>query len=190
MRKEHRNLSRKQKGSNNWQKQKRKLAQAYKDLVNKRDDILHKLSNWYVKNYDLIAIEDVDSKELSENRFGLGKYIRSQAWSRFAEFLEYKASQAGVRVEQVLPEYTSQDCSNPACENREVKSLDECSECGFEADRDVNAAWNVLFKGVDRLEFEDNLGQGLSELMPVETDTADGMCISLSVVIESGIPRL
>ena len=194
--KEQRNLSRKQEGSNNWQKQKRQLAQAYQDLVNKRDDILHKLSNWYVENYDLIALEDVDSKELSENGRGLGKYIRSQAWSRFAEFLEYKALQAGVRVEQVDPAYTSQDCSNPACDNREKKSLDErrhkCPDCGFEADRDVNAAWNVLLKSVDRVgqQFEGSVGQGLSELTPVETDTADGTLVPLSVVAEAGSPRL
>jgi len=198
VRKEQRNLSRKQEGSNNWQKQKRQLAQAYQDLVNKRDDILHKLSNWYVENYDLVAIEDVDSKELSENGFGLGKFIRSQAWSRFAEFLEYKASQAGVRVEQVDPAYTSQYCANPECEHREKKSLDEriheCPECDFEADRDVNAAWNVLFKGVERLEHEigntKSVGQGLSELTPVETDTAGGTHVPLSVVAEAGSPRL
>lgn len=193
MRKEQRNLSRKQKGSNNWYKQKKQLAQAYEDLVNKRDDILHKLSNWYVENYDLIALEDVDSKELSEQGRGLGKFIRSQAWGRFAEFLEYKASQAGVRVEQVDPAYTSQDCSNPACSHREKKSLDErthdCPECEFEADRDVNAAWNVLFRGFERLG-RGELGQGLSELTPVETETADGTLIPLSVVAEAGSPQL
>jgi putative transposase len=195
--KEQRNLSRKQKGSNNWHKQKCQLAQAYEDLVNKRDDILHKLSNWYVENYNLIALEDVDSKELSEQGRGLGKFIRSQAWSRFAEFLEYKASQAGVRVEQVDPSYTSQDCSNPECGNRDKKSLSErsheCSECGFEADRDVNAAWNVLFKGIERLEYDsgrNDLGQGLSELTPVEIETAGGTIVPLSVVAEAGSPRL
>ena len=197
VRKENRNLSRKQEGSNNWQKQKRQLAQAYEDLGNKRDDILHKLSNWYVENYDLIAIENVDSKELSENGFGLGKYIRSQAWSRFAEFLEYKASQAGVRVEQVPPKHTSQDCANPDCDHREKKSLDErthdCPDCEFEADRDVNAAWNVLFKSIERLDYEsgiDEVGQGLSELTPVETETASGTSIPLSLVVEAGSPRL
>lgn len=198
VRKEQRNLSRKQEDSNNWHKQKRQLAQAYEDLVNKRDDILHKLSNWYVENYDLITLEDVDSKELSKNGFGLGKYIRSQAWSRFAEFVEYKASQAGVRVEQVPPKHTSQDCSNPECDHREEKGLDErshdCPECEFEADRDVNAAWNVLFKGIKRLEYDsgnnDLIGQGLSELTPVETETADGTMVPLSLVIEAGSPRL
>lgn len=195
--KEQRNLSRKQEGSNNWLKQKQRLAKAYEDLTNKRDDILHKLSNWYVKKYDLIALEDVDSKELSENNFGLGKYIRSQAWSRLAEFIEYKASQVGVRVEQVNPEYTSQDCSNPACDNREKKSLDErehsCDECGFEADRDVNAAWNVLFKSIGTLENKsdtNSVGQGLSELTPVETETADGTLVPLSIVAETGSPRI
>jgi len=133
VRKEHRNLSRKEYESNNYYKQKQKLAKAYTNLVNKRDDVLHKLSKWYVKKYDLIALEDIDSKELSEQGNGLGKYIRSQAWSRFAEFVSYKASQAGVHVFQVDPAYTSQDCSNPSCNNRQKKSLSKrehsCSEC-------------------------------------------------------------
>jgi len=78
-----------------------------------------------VYKYDLIALEDIDSKELSEQGNGFGKYIRSQAWSRFAEFVNYKASKAGVHVIQVDPTYTSQDCSNPSCSGREKKSLFE-----------------------------------------------------------------
>lgn len=88
-----------------------------------------------MENYDLIAVEDIEPKELSEQGRGLDKYIRSQARSRLVEFIEYKASQAGVRVERANPEYTSQDCSNPNCENRENKSLDErghsCDEWGL-----------------------------------------------------------
>jgi putative transposase len=184
VRKEHRNLSRKEYESNNWYKQKQKLAKAYDNLVNKRDDMLHKLSRWYVEKYDLIALEDIDSKELSEKGNGLGKYIRSQAWSRFAEFVSYKASQAGTHVVQVDPAYTSQDCSNPSCDAREKKSLSErehsCSECGLSMDRDVNAAWNVLFKSFDKI------GQGLAELTPVETGTADETLVSLSSVVDAG----
>ena len=183
VRKEHRNLSRKEYGSNNYHKQKKKLAKAYTDLVNKRDDVLHKLSKWYVEKYDVIALENVDSKELSEQSTGLGKYIRSQAWSRFAEFVNYKASQVGVHVVSVDPAYTSQDCSNPECENRVKKSLSErehsCSECGLELDRDVNAARNVLRKGLEKI------GQGLAEFTPVETGTSCE-AVSLRSVCEAG----
>ena len=149
--------------------------------MNKRDDLLHKLSKWYVEKYDIITLEDVDSKELSEQ--GLGKYIRSQAWSRFAEFVNYKASQAGVHVVQVDLAFTSQDCSNPSCNNRQKKSLSErehfCEECGLSMDRDVNAAWNVLFKSFEKV------GQGLAELTPVETGTSCD-AVSLSSVAEAG----
>ncbi len=183
VRKEHRNLSRKEYESNNYYKQKQKLARAHTNLVNKRDDVLHKLSKWYVEKYDLIALEDIDSKELSEQSNGLGKYIRSQAWSRFAEFVSYKASKAGVHVVQVDPAHTSQDCSNPSCSSRQKKSLYErehsCEECGLSIDRDVNAAWNVLFKS-----FED-IGQGLAEYTPVETGTSCD-AVSLSSVVEAG----
>lgn len=197
IRKENQNLRRKEKGSNNWEKQRQQLAQAYQDLVNKRDDVLHKLSRWYVDNYDFIAVEDIDAKELSEQGY-LGKYIRKQAWSRLVEFIDYKASQAGIRFERVPSEYTSQDCANPECDNREQKPLSErghsCEECGFTADRDVNAAWNVLLRGVQKLASGSNVGQGLSEfndLTPVETDTSSGgIDVPLSVVVEAGSPRL
>jgi len=197
IKKEHKNLSRKEEGSNNYKKQHKKLSQAYQDLVNKRDDILHKLSNWYVKNYDLISVEDIDSKELSENGSGLGKYIRSQAWSRLVEFIEYKASQAGIQTLRVDPRNTTKNCSNPDCNEIYKKSLDDrvhsCEECGFETDRDVNASWNVLFKALDSFDSE-RLGQGLSELTPVEIDTSSGSSsieeVPLSVIAESGSPRL
>lgn len=191
VRKEHRNLSRKQEGSNNWQKQRKRLAKAYQDLVNKRDDVLHKLSRWYVDNYDLIAVENLDAKDLSESS-GLSGFIREQAWSRLVEFVEYKASQAGTRLEQVKPDYTSQDCSNPDCSHRGKKSLSErehnCPDCGLELDRDVNAAWNVLFRGLGSFQSA-KLGQGVSELTPVETETSDGGILPLSLVAEAGSPR-
>lgn len=110
----------------------------------------------------MICIEDLESKKLSEkNNKGLGKYIREQAWRRLVEFIKYKALQAGTHIQQVNPEYTSQDCSS--CNNREEKQLGEqshkCEGCGLEIDRDVNAAWNILFKGLDRLrEEEEGLG--------------------------------
>jgi putative transposase len=184
IRKEHQKLSRKQKRSNNWHKQKKKLAKAYQDLKNKRDDALHKLSKYYVENYDLICIEDIESKKLSENgNKGLGKYIREQAWRRLVEFIKYKASQAGTHIQRVNPEYTSQDCSR--CNNREEKQLGEqsheCKECGLEMDRDVNASWNILYKGLDMLR-EEGLGQGLPEVTLVETDTSS---IPLSTVTEA-----
>ncbi len=55
----HKNLSRKQKDSRNWEKARVKLAKAYEKLVNQRDDFLHKLSRFYINNYDVIMVEDL-----------------------------------------------------------------------------------------------------------------------------------
>lgn len=186
---EHRKLSRKEYASNNYHKQKKRLQKAYQTLHNKRNDILHKLSRWYVEKYDVIAVEKLESKRLSE---GLVSKVRSQAWARFIEYLEYKASYAGVQVGLVDPAYTSQDCSSLDCTHREKKSLSErrhiCPDCGLTTDRDWNAAVNVVQKLTDSLG---SVGWGPSEITPWKTTTAgEVQYISLRQVIEKGSPSL
>ena len=57
-----RDLSRKQHGSANWEKQRRVVAERHADLKRKRRDLLHKLSNYYAQEYDLVAVEDLDAR--------------------------------------------------------------------------------------------------------------------------------
>jgi IS605 OrfB family transposase len=180
---EHQKLSRKEYGSQNWEKQKIKLSKAYDDLKRARDDVLHKLSRWYVDTFDAIALEEVGSEHLSS---GPVKYIKEQAWRKFQEYVQYKASHAGVETFEVSPEYTSQDCSN--CENRVEKKLSDrshdCEECGLTIDRDLNAARNVVQKAISS-----TVGTGYPELTPFETDSAGEIQhISLRTVVEEGSP--
>jgi len=182
---EHQKLSRKKYGSNNWEKQKVKLSKAYDDLTNARDDILHKLSRWYVDNFDGIALENVGSEDLSR---GPVKYVKEQAWRKFQEYVQYKASHAGVETFEVSPEYTTQDCSN--CENRVEKELSDkthdCEECGLTIDRDLNAARNIVQRAISS-----TVGQGLPELTPFETDSAGEIIhISLRTVVDEGSPSI
>ncbi|MEM3832113.1 MAG: transposase [Thermoprotei archaeon] len=103
-------LSRKKKGSKNREKQKIKLAKTYEKLVNQRNDFLHKLSRFYVDNYDVICVEKLNIKNMVRNH-NLAQKILDASWGKFLQLLEYKAESAGVRVVKVNPRGTSEGLS-------------------------------------------------------------------------------
>jgi len=110
----HKNLSRKQKGSKNREKARIKLAKAYEKLINQRKDFLHKLSRYYANNYDFIAVEDLNIKDMVRNH-NLAQKILDASWGEFVRMLSYKAEGAGRIVVKVNPRGTSKglDYSNP-----------------------------------------------------------------------------
>ena len=103
---EQKRLSRKKKGSKNWEKQRRKLAKAYEKLVNQRNDFLHKLSRFYVDNYDVICVENLNIRNMVRNH-NLAQKILDASWGKFIAMLSYKAERAGRRVIKVNPRGTS-----------------------------------------------------------------------------------
>ncbi|MEM0328434.1 MAG: transposase, partial [Thermoproteota archaeon] len=103
-------LSRKRKDSKNREKQKIKLAKAYEKLINQRDDFLHKLSRFYVNNYDVICVEDLNIQKMVRNH-NLAQKILDASWGRFLQLLEQKAERAAVRVVKVNPRGTSEGLS-------------------------------------------------------------------------------
>lgn len=147
LKREQRKLSRKQKGSNSRKKQKIKLAKIHRKIKNQRKDFLQKLSTWLIRNYDTIALENLQISNMLKNH-NLAKSISDASWSMFAEYLSYKAESAGRKVIFVNPRNTSQICSN--CGVIVKKTLatrtHRCS-CGLILDRDVNAAINILRLG-------------------------------------------
>lgn len=157
--KEQRQLSRKKKGSNNRMGQKVKVAKVHERIKNQRDDFLHKLSNFYVKNYGFISVENLQIANMVKNPY-LSKSIMDASWSRFIQMLEYKAESAGIQVVKVEPRYTTQKCSQ--CGKIKKKPLSErihdCT-CGLVMHRDSNSANNIL-----------QIGQGLPEYTPVEIE--------------------
>ena len=145
--KKQRILSRKEKGSKGRDKARLSVAKVHEKITNSRNDMQHKVSSKLVKDYDLIAIEDLNVKGMVKNH-KLSKAISEVAWSSFVTKLKYKAQWYGkelVVIDRFYP--SSKTCS--CCDNvKESLSLEErtwtCSKCNTIHDRDVNASKNIL----------------------------------------------
>jgi putative transposase len=164
---EQRRLARKEHGSRNWERQRCRVADAKRRIRRKVLDFQHKLSTWLVREYDLVAVEDLDVKPMLEDSHN-ARNKQDAAWSRFLRLLEYKGELYGTHVVSVDPAGTSKECSACGVETAKPVWVREhsCPACGHEEDRDLNAARNVLSRGLEKL------GQGLSEATPVETAPA------------------
>ncbi len=143
-----RSLSRKEHGSNNWEKQRQVVAERHADLKRKRRDFLHKLSNYYATEYDLVAVEDLNVAGMMQ--FDSNSRNRaSAAWGTFLRMLEYKCEREGTHYVPVEPKDTTKECA--ACGVKTNKQLwvreHSCPACGFTADRDTNAVARLHLAG-------------------------------------------
>ena len=183
---EQRKLSRKEHRSNNWEKQRRRVAACHQQIKRKRRDFLHKLSAYYARGYELVAVEDLDIKGMLESPRN-SRNTASAAWNTFTDLLEYKCKREGTHFVEVDPDGTTKECAQCGVETEKPLWLREhsCPACGFEADRDANAAWNVLSRGLTKP------GVGHSEGTPVETALAAGtVVVPARRVLEAGSPCL
>ena len=159
-----RQLSRKVKFSNNWQKQKRKIQRLHSCIANIRRDYLHKVTTTVSKNHAMIVIEDLKVSNMSKSaagtvsqpgrnvraKSGLNRSILDQGWYEMRRQLEHKQLWSGGQVLAVPPAYTSQRCAccgHTAKENRLSQSKFRCQVCGYTANADVNGARNILAAG-------------------------------------------
>ena len=149
---EQRKLSRKQKGSNNRNKQRVKVALVHEKITNQRNDFLQKESTMLIRENQTICIEDLKVKNMIRNR-RLAQHIASASWSKFFDMLTYKSVWYGNDIVKVPTMYpSSQTCSCCGYKNTLVKNLAvrvwECPKCHTVHNRDANASINILKKGL------------------------------------------
>ena len=159
-----RRMCRKVKFSKNWHKAKRKVQKIHTRIGNARRDFLHKATTAISKNHAMVAIEDLQVRNMSKSskgtteapgknvaaKSGLNKAILDQGWFEFRRQLEYKLNWNGGMLVPVPPHYTSQTC--PACghvsaDNRKTQARFVCVDCGHEENADVVGAKNILARG-------------------------------------------
>lgn len=188
-----RSLSRKKYESKNWEKQRRRIAEVHARMSNRKRDYKHKLADFYTTEYDAVFVENLNVKGMLESP----ENARNKAevgWRDFITILEHHGEKNGCHVVDVEPEGTTKECAS--CGVSTWKPLwvrkHSCPACGFNLDRDWNAALNVLLRGLSKL------GVVHSEDTPVETATAvstDGddsssIVVDASRVVEAGSPAL
>lgn len=147
-----RQLSRKTKGSKNREKARIKKARFEEHIANQRRDTLQKLSTQFIREYDVICLEDLAVKNMVKCH-SRAKHISDAGWSEFVSELQYKADWYGKVVVQIDRFYpSSQTCSVCGAKwsgTKDTKVRDwVCPICGVHHDRDVNAAINILNEGM------------------------------------------
>jgi len=145
LRRKQRVLCRRKKGSHRRRKAAKNVAKTHLKISRQRRDFHFKTARQYTEHYHYIVVEDLNIRGMVKNHH-LAKSIMDASWSAFLTILEAKAENAGHQMIRVNPRFTTQRCS--ICGEIVHKSLSVrthiCPCCGYVADRDVNAAKNIL----------------------------------------------
>ena len=152
LRREQRKLSKMQKGSNNRNKQRIKVAKLHEKVANQRKDFQHKQSRQITNAYDCVCIEDLNMKAMSQ-AMNFGKSVADNGWGMFTGFLQYKLEEAGKQLVKTDKFFaSSQLCHVCGYRNPEIKNLSvrewNCPCCHTHHNRDVNAAINIRNEGM------------------------------------------
>ena len=148
---EQRKLSKMTKGSNNYKKQKYKLAKVHEKIANCRKDFLHKTSYQIANEVDGVCIEDLNMQAMSKS-MNFGKSVHDNGFGMFLTFLSYKLDRKGkklIKIDKFYP--SSKTCSCCGYINKELQLSDRiyiCPQCGMILDRDYNASINIQREGM------------------------------------------
>lgn len=153
-------LSRKVKGSKNWEKAKLKLSRAHAAARDAKHDWLHQTTTTLVRDYDVICIEDLNVAGMTRAargkgraaKAGLNRVILDHNFAEFRTLLEYKADWYGKQVVAIDRFFPSSKRCNACGAVRERLPLSArfwtCTACGTRLDRDINAAQNIHAAGL------------------------------------------
>ncbi|MEE1411866.1 MAG: RNA-guided endonuclease TnpB family protein [Bulleidia sp.] len=138
--------------SNNYRKQLYKVNKIYRHIANQRLDNLHKISTEIANQYDVVCVETLNMKSMSNKGFGNGKATLDNGYGKFLSMLEYKLSERNkylVKVDKWFA--SSQICHccgsvHPEMKNLAIRTM-KC-DCGLTISRDQNAAINILHEGL------------------------------------------
>ena len=149
-------LAKKERKSNNYLKQKQRVNRIHRRIANQRLDNLHKISSKLAEQYDIVCVEDLNMKSLSNKGFGNGKSTMDNGYGMFLVMLKYKLERKGgylVKVSKWYP--SSQLCSVCGKKHPEMKIVKNnhkqeylICDCGNRMQRDLNAAKNILNEGL------------------------------------------
>lgn len=151
---EQRKLSKMVKGSNNWKKQKIRVARAYEKVRNQRTDWHQKQSTALANQYDMIAVEDINYRGMAQG-LHLAKATNDNGFGQFRSFLSYKMDERGkklIAVDKWFP--SSKTCRFCGNVNSDLKLQERtwiCPSCGKRIERDLNAAINIKNQGLTLL---------------------------------------
>ena len=140
-----------QKGSNNRNKQRIKVARIHEKISNCRKDFSHKLSKKLSDNYDYICLEDINLHGISQT-LHLGKSTNDNSFGMFRQFLSYKMFESGkqlIKIDKWFP--SSKTCHQCGSINKDLTLNDRiwvCPSCGETIYRDINAALNIRDVGL------------------------------------------
>ena len=145
-----RQLSKKRKGSSNFNKQCNRIARVFEAMTNKKENYLHSVVNYLLRKYDTIYMEDLNTSGILKNH-KLAKEIQEVGFYKFKMVLSTKALQNDKKVILIGRYYpSSKTCSTCGYIHNDLKLKDrnwQCPNCGSYHDRDFNAALNILYEG-------------------------------------------
>lgn len=157
LRKLHRRVSRKKKGSQNRWKARLRLARLYEKISHKKRDWTHKTTLKLANTYDAVILEDLNIKGMQQFNSGLSKSVTLDfSWHQFKTLLKYKLEWRGKHYQEVARFFPSSKlCSVCGYKNMDLTLAERewtCPECGTYHHRDKNASTNLKKEGIRLLE--------------------------------------